>query len=115
MKYLLLLLFISPAYADEWTTNDTYREITYQGLAAIDWLQTRNIAKNPNYYEQNPILGEHPSVGKVNAYFAITGLVHYGISKILPKEYRAPFQYVTIVVEGGAVAHNFSIGINAEF
>ena len=79
MKYLLLLLFISPAYADEWTTNDTYREITYQGLAAIDWLQTRNIAKNPNYYEQNPILGEYPSVGKVNAYFAITGIVHYGV------------------------------------
>ena len=115
MKYLLLLLFISPAYADEWTTNDTYREIAYQGLAAIDWLQTRNIAKNPSYYEQNSILGEHPSVGRINAYFVITGLAHYGISKILTKEYRAPFQYTTIGVEIGAVVHNYSIGINIKF
>lgn len=36
----------------------------------LDWSQTRYIAKNPiRYRELNPILGEHPTVGEVNAYF----------------------------------------------
>jgi len=42
-------------------------------------------------------------------------LDHYFISEALPEKYRAPFQWVTIGIEGGAVVHNFSIGISAGF
>lgn len=112
---LLFLLLISSAQADEWTRSDTYREATYLTLHTMDWAQTRNIARNPIYYEQNAILGKHPSVGRVDGYFALTGLAHLAVSYYLPAEYRKAFQYVTIGVEGGAVAHNFSIGVSAGF
>lgn len=112
---IILLITTSSAYADEWTSTDTKREVAYQSLAVVDWLQTRNIARNPDYWEQNVLLGNHPSVARVNQYFALTGIAHYFISEALPEKYRAPFQYISIGVEIGAVAHNFSIGITVKF
>jgi hypothetical protein len=112
MKLLLLLLFCSTAYADDWSRADTYREATYLTLHTIDWAQTREIARNPNYYEQNMYLGKHPSIREVDRYFAAMALAHIGVAYILPSEWRTPFQYVTIGVEVGAVVHNYSIGIN---
>lgn len=113
---ILFLLLISSAQADEWTREDSYREATYLTLHTMDWAQTRNIARNPDkWHEQNSILGKHPSVGKVDGYFALTGLAHVAFSYCLPSEYRKAFQYVTIGIEGGAVAHNFSIGVGTKF
>ena len=113
--FLIALLLPSFACADEWTSVDTNREIAYQSLAIVDWLQTRNIARDPGYWEQNVILGSHPSIARINQYFALTGIAHYFVSKALPEKYRAPFQYVSIGVEVGAVGHNFSIGVSAKF
>ena len=45
----------------------------------------------------------------------LTGLAHYGISRALPSGYRKWWQRVTIAVEAGVVAHNFSIGVNVRF
>lgn len=118
MKFLLyiFLLLSSYAFADEWTVPDTYREITYQSLAAIDWLQTRTGAKNPEEWcEINSYLGCHPSVQSVNIYFALTGLAHVAIAKALPEKYRAPFQYITIGIEAGAVGRNYLAGIRITF
>jgi len=118
MKNLLfILLFISSsAFADPWTTGDTGREATFQTLLAIDALQTRNIAAHPDqWYEQNNYLGSHPTIGAVNRYFLVGSLLHFGVSKLLPEKYRAPFQYGTIAIEVGYVAHNYSIGISAKF
>jgi hypothetical protein len=120
MKLLLALTFLfvaAPAIADAWTSTDTKREVTFQTLAAIDWLQTRNIARDPNkYWEQyTAVLGNHPSVGRVNNTFAVYMIGHYIVSRTLTEKYRAPFQYVTISIEVGDVYHNFSIGINAKF
>lgn len=114
--FLFPLSSCSPAFADEWSRADTWREATYQSLALIDWAQTRNIGSKPDcLYEHNSILGKHPGSGKINAYFALTGIAHAAIAYALPSEYRVPFQYITIGIEVGAVAHNFSIGISAKF
>jgi hypothetical protein len=137
--FIVLLLLCSSAQADEWSRVDTYREITYQTLAAVDWLQTRQISKichtpintvaiNGKLYvdgndyqkhkhvtEMNPILGNCPSEDIVNVYFLITNITHYYIAKTLPEKYRVAFQYISIGFEGGVVAHNFAIGISAKF
>jgi len=44
----VLLLLSSSAFADEWTTADTYREVFWQVLNVIDESQTETIARNPN-------------------------------------------------------------------
>lgn len=112
----ILLAICGAAHADNWKQGDTYREVAYQIVAAIDWGQTLNTAKNPDTLEEhNAILGKHPSVSKVNTYFVLTGLVHWGVAYALPREYREAFQYVTIGVEANQIQSNFSINIGVKF
>jgi len=116
---LAALLALAPAIArasDPWTTADSWREGAYLTLHAIDWAQTRNTARNPDRWcEDNVILGNHPSAGRVDRYFALTALAHVGLAATLPASWRVPFQYVTIGVEVGAVAKNFSLGLGMRF
>jgi hypothetical protein len=99
-----------------WSREDTYRQTGFIALSGIDWMQTRKIANNPDeYHENNPILGSHPSTGKVDAYFAASIAAHTAIAMALPPEYRKWFQYVSIGVEAGVVASNFSIGLGVGF
>ena len=107
--------YVASAHADEWTTADTYREATFQTLWIVDALQTHTIAENADcWHEKNKYLGTHPTVGAVNRYFLVGALVHAGVSYLLPKSFREPFQYVTIGIEVGYVENNFSIGIRAQ-
>lgn len=134
--FLALLAFVPTVHAEDWSTSDTKREVVYQIIQDMDWIQTRNIAKTTLvwvkkpillvrgepmyvsypanihlYSEENNMLGAHPTLGAVNRYFLATSVLHMGISYMLPEEYRAPFQYVTIGIETGYVAHNYSIGL----
>ena len=102
--------------SDPWTSGDVGRESVYQVLHAVDYLQTREIARHPEkYYERNPILGNHPSEGNVALYFAATSLLHLGVAYALPRGLREPFQYVTILIPAGMVAHNFGLGIKIQW
>lgn len=114
----LLLIFscIDVSHADEWTTEDTYREVTYLALHMADWSQSLDIADNPGkWHEHNPVLGSHPSRGKVNTWFAVTGLLHPVVSYVIPRPYREIWQYITIGVEIGCVGSNFNAGIGFGF
>lgn len=45
-------------------------------LTVADWAQTIVIARNPLVWsEMNPILGRHPSPGRVHAYFTLCCLL----------------------------------------
>lgn len=95
-----------------WTASDSYRHLAFTGLMVADYLQTMEIARNPDrYYERNPILGNHPSEGEVTAYFIGSYALVTAAAWALPEPYRDALQYVAIGVEAGAVANNFSIGL----
>lgn len=119
----LLLLVSIQAQAAEWTQADTAREVTYQVIEAMDWMQTRYLIKHPYAiqnctdpcHEVNRILGQYPSTDRVNTYFLIVGIAHYAISKALPKNWRTGWQYVSIGFEGAVVARNFHLGIKMDF
>lgn len=114
-----VLLLLASQCANAWSEADTQRQTGYFILHVIDWGQTLDISESctsgGTYYETNPILGECPSRGEVNRYFLLTGLAHYGISRVLSPTQRRWFQYVTIGIESAVVAHNFNIGIRVEF
>jgi hypothetical protein len=115
-KFIFLLFIASPSFASDWSSADTKREAVYLVLHTVDYAQTREIARNPDkWHEQNSILGSHPSSSQVDQYFVATAALQFAVAYYLPAKYRAPFQYVTIGIEGGAVAHNFSIGIRVRF
>lgn len=114
--FLILILCFIPAVAtaaDPWTKQDVALEATYILLHALDWGQTRQIARAPDrYYEAlNPLLGRHPSQGRVDAYFALSTIAHAGITHLLPAKYRPYWQGVTIGISGYCVGLNLSIGL----
>lgn len=115
--FIFVLLFVpSLAIADPWSSRDKALEGVFIAVTAIDWLQTRDIARNPDRWtEENSILGQHPSIAEVNTYFAILTISHIALVDIIPSEYRAPFQITTIFIEYHYISSNFSLGISAEF
>ena len=94
-------------------------------VTCIDWGQTRYISTHGNqYYENNPILGRHPSLDKVNTLVPLGIIGHAVIAAALPKHYtifgfdvhpRLIWQGVWIGIEIDAVASNFKTGIKYEF
>ncbi len=119
-RYAMLLTFaaimLGGCANNQWTRGDTYRHAALTGLMAADYLQTLQIARNPDdYHECNPILGEHPSPEKVTAYFLSSYAIITAASYALPADVRPWLQYAVIGVEAGAVANNLSIGLTFGF
>lgn len=109
---LLALCLASCSSASSWTRGDTARQAAVIGLLAVDHHQTQTIAKEPEKWkEYNPILGRHPSEGKVDAYFLSLAVGHTAIAAVLPEKYRKWWQYIYIGAEGFCIIHNFGEGI----
>ncbi len=82
----------------------------------IDWAQTRYIARHPvEYYEHDPTMGPHPSIGRVNAYFAASVLSAAFIANALPSKYRKWFLGTAAVWEIEVIGCNRSVGIKLQF
>ena|SRR3990167_11441589 len=111
MKNMIIILF---CLFCSWSNADSIREITYISLHVTDWMQTRQ-GISGGMKELNPILGEHPSMGKIDTIVGLSLMGHILISGLLPKPYRTIFQYITIGIESGAVIHNYNAGVRIEF
>ena len=120
----VILFTLTADAADKWTTADTAWQASAMALMAADWGQTRYISKHPEYYETNPILGRHPSTGRVNLYFLGVMIVHPVVSYLLPAKAqvfgfdinpRRIWQAGTIIVELGCVGNNARLGIGFSF
>lgn len=113
----LLLLFPLTTYAfDQWSDADKTRETVYLSLHIIDWGQSLDIAKRPDEYnEDNFILGNKPSVNRVNTHFAIASVMHVVAVHVMPAKWRPAFQYYWIVIEANTVYSNYSIGLRMNF
>jgi len=92
-------------------------------LLAVDWRQTRAMAEGPVhwvsiaegwqpvYYEANPLLGRHPSPGRVNGYFLALAAGYLLAQEVLPARSGRAMRRVLITAEVGCVVNNFAIGI----
>jgi hypothetical protein len=99
----------------EWTAADVARQVAVQTLLAVDWSQTITTSRDPGLTEVNPILGEYPSSGRVDKYFAAWMVAHPLISHILPATMRRHWQHAALVVQAGAVGNNINLGIRMNF
>ena len=108
----------------DWSREDTYREMAYLMAHGADWSQTQYIQGHPKYRELNPILGAHPSRGRVNNYFLAAGLLHPLISYSIPsiveyfggspetaQDVRKWWQLGSAAFEAGVVGRNAHMGI----
>jgi hypothetical protein len=114
---IALSLFTTAAAAGEpWSTSERVLGTAALAALAIDWGQTRYIAKNPqSFHETNPILGRHPSVGRVDAYFAGAIIGTALLADALPSKWRGPFLAGVVVVELHYVNRNAALGIRVSF
>ena len=101
---------------DEWTTEERATFAASSVLLVADWAQTRQIARNAQMFsETNSILGPHPSVGRVNTYFATALLLNYVIGRSLNSRWRTAWFVAVGSVEANVVQRNLSIGLQASF
>lgn len=113
--WLLLVCCIPLAQAKEWTGEEKGWATAAAALHVIDWGQTRHIAKsNGEFYEVNPVIGRHPSSGRVNGYFIASGLVIAGLAHFIP-EYRRELLMLYVGVQTVNTARNFHIGLRVSF
>lgn len=97
---------------DPWTGTDTVLQATYTALHVMDWSQALHIARNPKTHtEGNKVLGEHPSTGRVNAYFATTLALQTIIPMKLNKPWRNIWQGTWIINQYFIVQHNRRAGL----
>jgi hypothetical protein len=116
MRYLSILLFLpSLVFGGDWTTADSIRQGLYTGFTLVDCEQTKTFLKNPHMYENNHILGKHPSQTKVNNLCALSIVGNAAVSYVLPRGWREAWQYVWIGAEASAVYHNYSAGVRIPF
>ena len=109
------LFWCMQAFADEWTTEDTRRELVYAALVAADWRQTQDIAHHPNIDEGNEFLGEHPTNGQINRYFLTSTTLQLAIAYSLPSDWRRTWQSVGIGFELAFVLNNRAVGLRLNF
>ena len=117
---IVLFLLVIPIQShadpfDDWTKEDYTLQAASTVLHIADWLQTRDIATRDDFIEINPILGNNPSIGEVNTYFATTLIASWIVADLLSPKYRTYFQCIYIGVEAKCVYSNYSAGIKFKF
>ena len=111
--FIVLILLISTGcgHFDKWTREDKLLQCTQLTVQGIDWLQTKEIADNPDYIETNPRLGEYPTQWEVDRYFLASAGLGVMITAVLPQEWRKYWLSFRIGVSSAKVEHNYNIGI----
>jgi hypothetical protein len=120
--FVWLAMLPAAAHADDETAYfqplsgiEIKRQILVETTLYFDYLQTIDIKNHPGMFEKNIILGLHPKDNRVTVYFLLAGAAHYGVTRALPTEYRAPWQYTWIALEAATILHNKKIGLHFNF
>jgi hypothetical protein len=116
LALFLFLIATASAYAGEPLSKSEWtKETAFLTAGLVDYGQTRDIKNHPGMYEQNPLLGRSPSDTRIRNYFLAAGATHIVITRLLPRDYRPAWQWGTLILEVGVVAHNYSIGLRVDF
>ena len=103
---VLTSMLLALSLSSDWTPDDTKLELAFVGLGAADIGLT---IASPQYVEQNPILGAHPSTGRV-LLFGTLGLAgHAAVAWALPQPWRRAWQCGGIAVEAVMVVNNLVV------
>lgn len=125
----LMFVFVSSSvfaydYKNNWSIQDTILQSSLVTLLYIDCQQTKWISKTKGHKEANPFLGENPSNKKINLYFISYGILHTGVSYILPSVIRIKnqsfylrtiWQSIYIGMELNATIYNYKAGVKFNF
>jgi hypothetical protein len=116
--FSLLLLYSQLVHgqsSQEWTEDQRLLAGILATEMLLDWHTTRNLARSNWCYqpatrdhtcwELNPILGQYPSVNRIDNHFLVAGVIIYVLADMLP-EYRTQLLSTLVVTEGLAAGNN---------
>ena len=100
-----------------WRASDVALAGAFAVALAIDAAQTRGLAQRgwQSYSETNPILGPHPSVGRVNTYTAVAAVTVLGVASVVPRRVRPWLLAAALAVETFTIAGNARHGVALKF
>lgn len=108
---IIFQMFLISCAHDSWTKADTALLTAGLGLKTVDYLQTKEIVRNPNYWETNPGLGENPKQNYVDLWFLGGAIIQGGVAWLLPSDWRKVWLGAWIGISGTCVIHNHRIGV----
>lgn len=111
MKKLLLITLLSISLHADMNKEEIIKEGLYQVLVYEDYLQTKEILRNPDYFERNPLITED----NIEEYFIGGALLHASISYFLPRPYKKWFQNITLSFGALNIYNNVKIGVGFKF
>ena len=97
------------------------KEVAFAGELLVDYKQTKSIhgwcdgRVDCTIHETNPLLGVDPSNSRIAGYFIGSLVGHAAVTYLLPREYRGLWQNGTLALELGVLAHNYHLGLKANF
>ena len=106
----------NPAHAQEFAPAERAAYIGMQAATLVDWAQTRDIARRPDQFkEANPLIGDHPSVGRVNTFMASRLVVQHLAAVALPPGYRLPVMGTLTGVYTAIVMRNHRMQVDQDY
>ena len=120
-KLLLCLLFIGSAQAepfDGWTDEEKTWFVASEVAQVMDYQTTRDmlfVQKSKDYYEQNLLVGRHPSPNKLMAFEIGTLVGNYFFTDWLDHDMRLNWLKMHVGIELVVIRHNLLIGARLNF
>ena len=98
-----------------WTRTDTYWELGYLAVVAMDCGQSCQI-NELGRYERNPFLPRQPNPRTVRMIYLGSVVGQAAIAYVLPVKWRRAWQVTTVTLEVAAVSDNyFRAGLSIKF
>ena len=111
LRYLIILLLVFLPMLPVRASEEGREHTALAVLVAVDWLQTRQITESTEFFERNPIMGNRPSPGEVDTYFAAMVGLYLLVQEILPERTQDMLRRAFIGAEIYATVNNFAIGV----
>ena len=80
--------------------------------ASAGWIRRRANGEEWSTSERNPILGQHPGTGAVDAYFVTSAFLNLMIWAALPERYRWAGPTAVMIIEAPTVVGNLTTTSN---
>ena len=100
-----------------WTPSHSALASAFLVTLMIDAAQTRQLARQGwvGFRESNPLLGERPSVGRVNSYTTLAGLGVLGAAAVAPPRLRPWLLGAAIAVQALTIGSSVRQGLPIRF
>lgn len=105
-------LMSGSATANEWDWD--WKDSVHTGLVVADFLQTKEILRNDNFYERNPIL-RNKNIDQVALLMGTSAILGYILPRIVPVRHKNSIHAALIVSRSVFVINNIRIGVKIKF